>query len=78
MMTDFYIACNILKRRNDIHPSISDKEIKAFMQHPATWGQICHFRHAKIKNVLLYFVGKLPPSFCVATIWCLGKLKKLI
>ena len=78
MMTDFYIACNILKRRNDIHPYISNKEIKAFMQHPATWGQICQFKHAKIKNVLLYFVGKLPPSFCVATIWCLGKLKKLI
>lgn len=78
MMTDFYIACNILKRRNDIHPYISNKEIKAFMQHPATWGQICQFKHAKRKNVLLYFVGKLPPSFCVATIWCLGKLKKLI
>ena len=78
MMTDFYIACNILKRRNDIHPSISDKEIKAIMHHPATWGQICHFRHAKMKNVLFYIVGKLPSSLCVTIIWCLGKLKKLI
>ena len=78
MMTDFYIACKILKRRNDIHPYISNKEIKAIMQHPATWGQICHFRHAKMKNVLLYIVGKLPSSLCVTTIWCIGKLKKLI
>lgn len=78
MMTDFYIACNILKRRNDIQLAISDKEIKAIMLHLATLGQICHFKHKRLKNVLLYLVGKLPSSLCVTTIWCLGKLKKLI
>ena len=78
MMTDFYIICNILKRRHDIQPVISKKEIKSIMRHPATWKQICKFNHLRLKNVLLYIVGKLPSSLCVTTIWCIGKLKKLI
>lgn len=78
VMTDFYIACNILKRRNDIQPSISNKEIKMVMLHPATWNQICHFKHFRFGNLTLYCIGKLPASFCVSTIWFLGKMKKLI
>ena len=78
MMTDFYIACNILKRRKDIHPSISNKEIKAMMSHPATWSQICHFKQSRLSNLTLYFIGKLPVLFCICTIWILGKMKKLI
>lgn len=78
VMTDFYMACNILKRRNDIQPSISNKEIKMLMSHPATWNQICHFKHSRFSNLTLYCIGKLPASFCVCTIWILGKMKKLI
>ena len=78
VMTDFYIACNILKRRNDIQPSISNKEIKMVMLHPATWNQICHFKHFRFGNLTLYCIGKLPASLCVSTIWLLGKMKKLI
>lgn len=78
VMTDFYIACNILKRRKDIQPLISNKEIKAIMHHPATWRQICSFRQSCLKNLLLYMIGKMPSSLCVATIWILGKLKKLL
>ena len=78
VMTDFYIACNILKRRNDIQPSISNKEIKMMMLHPATWNQICHFKHSRFSNLTLYCIGKLPASLCVSTIWLLGKMKKLI
>lgn len=78
VMTDFYIVCNILKRRKDIQPSISNKEIKAVMHHPATWSQISTFQQSRCKNMVLYMIGKLPASLCVATIWILGKLKKLI
>lgn len=78
MMTDFYIACNILKRRNDIQPSISNKEIKMVMLHPATLNQICCFKQSRYGNLALYFMGKLPASLCVSTIWFLGKMKKLI
>ena len=78
VMTDFYIVCNILKRRRDIMPLISNREIKTIMRHPATWNQICSFRQSRCKNLLLYLIGKLPSSICVVTIWILGKLKKLI
>lgn len=78
VMTDFYIACNILKRRRDIAPHISNQDIKSIMAHPATWSQICAFQQSRCKSMLLYGVGKLPSSLCVAAIWILGKLKKLI
>lgn len=78
VMTDFYIACQILKRRSIIMPPITNREVKALMQHPAALKQICAFRHLRFKNLLLYMLGKLPSSLCVCTIWGLGKIKKLI
>ena len=78
VMTDFYIACNILKRRRDIKPSISNKEIKAMMLHPATWSQICRFKQSRFSNLVVYCLGKFPAILCIRTIWILGKVKKLI
>lgn len=78
VMTDFYIACNILKRRESILPYVGNNEIKALMTHPATWNQICSFSQARIKNLFMYMLSKLPAKLCVAAIWCLGKYKKLI
>ena len=77
-MTDFYIACNILKRRKDIHPSFSNKEIKHLMAHPATWQQIRSFRQARISNIILFLLSKLPSFLCVMMIWLVGKEKKLL
>ena len=78
MMTDFYIVCNILKRRKCIIPYIDYIEIKSIMRHPAKWSQIVHFKHLRLKNVLLYMIGKMPSYLCVATIYCCGKMKKLL
>ncbi len=78
VMTDFYIACAILKRRKTIVPYITNSEIKAIMTHPASWHQIYSFQNSRFKNQLLYILGKTPSSLCVFIIKCLGKLKKLI
>jgi glycosyltransferase involved in cell wall biosynthesis len=78
VMTDFYIACHILKRRKDIVPPISDHEIKGLFTHPASFSQISSFRQARLKNLVLYFIGKLPAPLCVTIIWLMGKIKKLI
>lgn len=78
VMTDFYIACNILKCRNNIMPPISDFEIRDIMSHPATFSQICSFRQTRLKNLIFYVLSKLPPKLCVITIGMLGKMKKLI
>lgn len=78
LMTDFYIACNILKRRKDIVPAISDQEIKNLMSHPATFGQICRFRQSRLKNLTLCMLGRLPAGLCTMVVWCLGKMRKLV
>lgn len=78
VMTDFYMACHVLKRRHDIVPPITNREIKVLLRHPANIKQICTFRHSRIKNFMLFIIGKLPSSLCVAIIWSLGKIKKVI
>lgn len=77
-MTDFYIACYILKRRKAIVPKVTNKEIKSIMRHPASWHQIYSFRQCRLKNMMTYLVGKLPSLLCVAIIYCLGRMKKMI
>lgn len=65
VMTGFYVACNVLKRRQNITPSISDDEIRSMLAHPATFRQICHFRQSRWKNLALYLLGRLPARLCV-------------
>ena len=78
MMTYFYMVCNTLKRGKNIYPPFSYNEIRSLMSHPATLKEIWTFRHMRFKNLLLYFIGKLPSFFCVETIRCIGKIKKII
>lgn len=78
VMTDFYMACNIIKRRKNIVPSISNGEIKAMMAHPATFRQICSFQQSRFNNLVLYLLGILPSSLCVGAVWIIGKVKKLV
>ncbi len=78
VMTDFYIACHVLKRRKDIVPYITSHEIKAIMSHPASFREICFFRQSRMKNMVMFLLGKLPVSWCVSSIWLIGKLKKLV
>lgn len=78
VMTDFYMACNILKRRKNIVPEVQNWEIKSLMKHPACFRQVCKFRQSRGKNIILFVLGKLPVFLCVRVIWCVGKLKKLI
>lgn len=77
VMTDFYIACNILKRRKNIVPSVSDCEIKDLMMHPASFGQICRFRQSRLKNLALFLLARLPAGLCVMVVRCLWKIKKI-
>ncbi len=78
VMTGLYMAFNVLKRRQDITPPISDREIKAFLAHPASFWQVCHFRQSRFKNLALYLLGRFPARLCVSLVYGLGKLKKLV
>ena len=77
-LTDFYIACRILKLGNRVVPKVLNSEIKQMMKHPASFRQICSFRQSKVKNIFMCIIGKLPAFLCVFVIWSLGKAKKLI
>ena len=77
VMTDFYIACNILKRRKDIVPHVTDSDIKTIMIHPASISQICAFKKDRLKNMALYLLSQMPAFLCVAVISMVGKMKKL-
>ena len=78
VMTDFYIVSNVLKHRKKIVPFVSNREIRQIMAHPAKFCKICSFRTARLSNLLLFLLGKLPPSLCVWVIWCMGTMKRLI
>ena len=78
VMTDFYIACNVLKRRNNIIPHVTNQGIKLMLSHPATFCQICSFHQSRTKNLFLFLIGILPAFWSVSVVWCLGKVKKLV
>ncbi len=75
VLTDFYIACHIIKRRRIIIPMIPNSEIKTIICHPATFRQICSFQQCRLKNLLFFILQKLPSSLCIATIRCVSFLK---
>lgn len=77
-MTDFYIACHILKQQQIIIPPMTYKEIKSLFTHPASFFEICSFRQCRLNNLFLYLLGKMPYYFSVPIVWILGKKKKLI
>lgn len=78
VMTGFYMACYVLKRRRDIAPPISNSEIRAMLVHPASFKQICHFQQSRWKNLSLLLLGRMPARLCMMIVHCMGKMKKLI
>ena len=78
MMTDFYIACHILKRKKNIVPPFSNHEISKILSYPVTFRQICSFRQSRLKNIAFFLLSKLPSSLSIAAIWMTGKAKKIL
>jgi glycosyltransferase involved in cell wall biosynthesis len=75
MMMDLYVAIHVLKHREHILPYVSDDDIRQMMSHPAKFSQIIRFHQARFKNLILFILGKLPPSLCVKAIQIAVKLK---
>ena len=75
MMTDFYIACHILRRGKNIVPAFSNQEIKTILSFPVTFRQICQFRQSRLKILSLFLLSKLPPLLCVTAIRILNQCK---
>ena len=75
VISDIYIICNVLKKWDYIHPSFTDKELCNYMTHPSTLVEILSFKQMRIKNLLLYLIGKLPSSISLFLVWCYAKMK---
>lgn len=78
VLTDYYIANFIIEQRNRIVPSVSNREIKSYMRHPASFFQILHFDQSRFNNLLFFLLGNLPSYLCVCTLRLLGKIKQII
>jgi glycosyltransferase involved in cell wall biosynthesis len=78
MLMAFYVACQILKRRKDIVPAVSDSEIKAVFVHPASLGQIFRFRRKRLQNLALFALSKLPSFCCVKIVRLLAGIKNVM
>ena len=77
MMMDLYVAIHVLRHREHILPYVSDDDIRQMMSHPAKFSQIIRFHHARVKNLVLFVLGKLPPLLCVKAIRVLINMKKV-
>ena len=78
MKNILYRVCGILKHRNQLTGSISDRELRNIMQHPASLSEILNFKQQKCANLLFWLLGKLPPKLSIWIIRIIGKQKGYI
>lgn len=78
MLTDFYIACSVIRQFDIINPPFTNNEIRDIMSCPLPFREILRFRHNRLISLVLFFLGLFPPSLSVIFIRLLGKYKKLI
>lgn len=76
VMTDYYMACHIIRHRRTITPPVTNCEMRDMLSHPASFRQICSFRQMRMRNLLLYLLGRLPAPICWAVVWCIDQCKR--
>lgn len=65
MMFDCSFACEMVSRRADFDQPFSNKEIRDFMWHPMSLWQILKAKPGRLRNLLYYIYGILPPNIFV-------------
>ena len=77
MMTCFYMACSIIKNRDIIWPSFSNKEIRDLMRSPLSFSETLNLSCWRVKNLFLYLLGIMPSPMSISVIKLFGKYKGL-
>ena len=77
-MTDFYMICSAISKKDVITPRFSSTELRDIMTHPLTLKNIMQLKTARIKNIALYALSKMPPMLFTYIISITGKRKGLI
>ncbi len=78
MMTEFYIACSILRNRSVITPEFTNKEIALIMNPPLALKEILYFKQARLFNLFFYILSLLPNCLSITIVKVIGKYKKLL
>ena len=78
LMTDFYIACAILRNKDIIKPSFSHREIHRLLQFPFSLMQYMKSVGGIYSNLFFVILSKFPSVISVYVIKLLGKYKGLV
>ena len=78
MKVHLYMACTVLKDEKVISPSFSNREIRDIMRSPLSLSDILKMRGWRLRNLMLYLLGILPPAVSVSLIKKFGKKKGII
>ena len=71
-----FMLCGVLKHRNQMTDgTVSNKRLRQWFQHPATFKQIQSFKKYKMLNLVFWTIGKLPANLFVGTMKLIGKKK---
>lgn len=68
LMYDLSFLEEILKRRNQIQPRYTNRELRDIMWHPMSLMEILRLRGNRIKIFGAYIINRLPPAFAVFAI----------
>lgn len=66
--TDYYVICDVLKKRDKIHPSISDLELRNFLHSPLSIAQT--LRYGNYRSYLYKLLSHLPEGMTIKIIKC--------
>ena len=78
MKLTLYDICGILSHRHLLTDTITDKELRDAMRHPANLWKIIHFKQHRNINLVFWLLGVLPPKLSVAAIRFIGIRKGYI
>lgn len=75
MKQAFFTCCGILKHRHQMNGVVENRQLKTWLQHPATLRKILSFCRYRNENLAFWLLGKLPSGLMVAVIKVIGKKK---
>lgn len=78
VMTDFYIICNVLKKRDIIYPQITNAELKGFIKHPLGLKEILSLKTGMLKNLFLFALSVLPSGIFIPIVKLIAKKRNLL
>lgn len=74
----FRAVCVALRHRHRFTESLTSREIREELRHPALLSEILRFRRYRCFHFFFYSVSKLPASLCVGICYLVGKMIRWI